>query len=225
MPLQHFLPAVAASIGHALRRPRKRRPAIAKTWRNSTARLETADALIESCLLCTKACRSLVSIPFISAHTLGSWKLLTQRKDGSSGTMKSPEDTHSSARRPADIYVPSLSGSPTALDFAISAAGDLGLGRPTGRGRLLSRMPGTSQTINRLRWPVELRGSLLSRWWLKLQAPGTQALQPSSSMWRGLWRPVLVRSRPASLPLAPRALCGCSLPSGQSGLEEAAGGH
>ena len=127
-------------------------------------------------------------------------------------------------RRPADIYVPSLSGSPTALDFAISAAGDLGLGRPTSRGRLLSRMPGTSQTINRLRWPVELRGSLLSRWWLKLQAPGTQALQPSSSMWRGLWGPVLVRARPASLPLAPRALCGCSLPSGQSGLEEAAGG-
>ena len=55
-------------------------------------------------------------------------------------------------------------------------------------GRLLPRMPGTSKTINRLRWPVELRGLLLSRWWLKLQAPGTQALQPSSSMRRGLWR-------------------------------------
>ena len=34
---------------------------------------------------------------------------------------QSPEDTHSAARRPADIYVPSLSGSPTALDFAITA--------------------------------------------------------------------------------------------------------
>ena len=63
-------------------------------------------------------------------------------------------------------------------------------------GRLLPRMPGTSKTTNRLRWPVELRGSPLSPWWLKLQlqAPGTQALQPSSSMWRGQWRPVLVRS-------------------------------
>ena len=30
--------------------------------------------------------------------------------------------------------------------------------------------------------------------------------------------------RPASLPFAPRALCGRALPSGQSGLEEALGG-
>ena len=34
---------------------------------------------------------------------------------------QSPDDTSSAARRPADIYVPALSGSPTALDFAITA--------------------------------------------------------------------------------------------------------
>ena len=137
---------------------------------------------------------------------------------------QSQEDTHSSARRPADICVPSLSGSPTALDFAITAPQrqeTLAL-RANRSGRLLPRMPGTSKTINRLRWPVELRGLLLSRWWLKLQAPGTQALQPSSSMWRGLWRPVLVMS-PARLHfLLLQELC---VASGQSGLEEAAGGH
>ncbi|CAE7610039.1 unnamed protein product [Symbiodinium natans] len=34
---------------------------------------------------------------------------------------QSPDDASSAARRPADIYVPALSGSPTALDFAITA--------------------------------------------------------------------------------------------------------
>ena len=34
---------------------------------------------------------------------------------------QSPDDTHLARRRPADIYVPSLAGSPAALDFAITA--------------------------------------------------------------------------------------------------------
>ena len=34
---------------------------------------------------------------------------------------QSPDDTHSNRRRPADIYVPALAGSPAALDFAVTA--------------------------------------------------------------------------------------------------------
>ena len=34
---------------------------------------------------------------------------------------QSPEDTHSARRRPADVYLPALAGSPAALDFAITA--------------------------------------------------------------------------------------------------------
>ena len=32
-----------------------------------------------------------------------------------------PDDTQSARRRPADVYLPALSGSPAALDFAITA--------------------------------------------------------------------------------------------------------
>ena len=47
-----------------------------------------------------------------------------------------PEDTHIGRRRPADVYLPALAGSPAALDFAVTAPQTLAMADRGSRSRV-----------------------------------------------------------------------------------------
>ena len=102
---------------------------------------------------------------------------------------QSPDDTHSNRRRPADIYVPALAGSPAALDFAVTAPQRretlAAAGLQTGAAAAAYARH-KEQHLNTAR--VRLTEWFLCRWsWSRL-VPGTVGPPLSSSMWLAQWQ-------------------------------------